>query len=94
MFTIPVRLNGQLMTTIGAPRLSLTLPEQATVADLLDVLAVQYPAAARLLRQAIPVVAGQHVTPATSLAGASEVALLMPIAGGCSGAGLVPVPAE
>lgn len=91
MLTIPVRLNGQLMTTIGAPRLSFSLPEPATVADLLDALAAQYPTAAGLLRQAIPVIGGQHVTPAASLVEAAEVALLMPIAGGCSGGAVVPI---
>lgn len=94
MLAISVRLNGQLMNTIGAPRLSLSLPVQATVADLLDALAAQYPDAALLLRQAIPVIAGRHVTPATSLAGAAEVALLMPIAGGCTGSDSVSVPVE
>lgn len=93
MLTISVRLNGQLLTTIGAPRLSLSLPAEATVAELLDALTARYPAAAQLLRQAIPVIGGQHVTPATALAGAAEVALLMPIAGGCAGVAPVPVPA-
>ncbi len=91
--TLSVRLNGQLMTTIGAARLSLSLPAQATVADLLDALAAQYPDAAGLLRRAIAVIGAQHVTPAASLAGAAEVALLMPIAGGCAGEA-VSIPAE
>ncbi len=82
MIAMTVRLNGQLATTIGAPRLQLSLPDHASVAHLVALLAEQYPQAAALVARAIPVVDGRHVSAATPLAGAGEVALLMPIAGG------------
>lgn len=82
MIAISVRLNGQLADTIGTSRLQRSLPDQATVAHLLADLADQFPAASQLLERAIPVVDGRHTTPAAPLSGVSELALLMPIAGG------------
>ena len=82
MPTISVRLNGQLAATIGAPRLPLPLPDHASVGHLVSALAEQYPQAAQLVTRAIPVVEGRHVSAATLRAGTSEVALLMPLAGG------------
>jgi molybdopterin converting factor small subunit len=82
MIAISVRLNGQLATTIGAPRLQITLPDHASVAHLVAALAEQFPQAAPLVARAVPVVEGRHVSAATPLSGTSEVALLLPIAGG------------
>jgi molybdopterin converting factor small subunit len=82
MIAISVRLNGQLASTVGAARLQLSLPDYATITHLVATLSEQYPQASHLVAQAIPVIEGRHATPATPLAGASEVALLMPIAGG------------
>jgi molybdopterin converting factor small subunit len=58
-----------------------SLPEHATVADLVRHLSQTYPRASRLAA-ALPVVAGQYAAADHPLAAGVEVALLLPVAGG------------
>ena len=68
---VNVRLSGDL-----------ALPDNATASDLVTHLQEHYPAAAARFTQAVPIVAGQHISPETTLRAGQEVALLLPIAGG------------
>lgn len=77
-----VRVNGVLVQKLGVARLSLQLVEGATVADLLAVLAAQYPQGAVEVARTVPVVAGVHVEKTAVLHPNQEVALLLPVAGG------------
>lgn len=79
---IQTRLSGELAQQVGMARLSVTLPDGATVADLLDWLRQQYPTTTARLETAVPIIAGRHVSPTEPLADGQEVALLLPIAGG------------
>lgn len=79
---VQVRLNGVLTSAFGRTRLSLELPGESTVGDLLGRLREEAPAAANALAAAVAVIDGRHAGPAELLDPAREVALLMPIAGG------------
>ncbi|MFN2163701.1 MAG: MoaD/ThiS family protein [Candidatus Promineifilaceae bacterium] len=79
---VRVRLSGELAAQIGRPRLTLTLADGATVANLADWLHREYPASTPLLNTAVPIISGRHVTPSEPLADNQEVAFLLPIAGG------------
>ena len=79
---IQTRLSGELAQLVGTPRLVVTLPPDATVADLVTQLRQQYPAAVQYLDTAVPIIAGRHVSPTELLTAGQEVALLLPIAGG------------
>ena len=79
---VNVRLSGDLAQQVGNARLQVTLAENITVADLAAYLRQQYPAAAARIDIAVPIIAGQHVSPTTKLAAGQEVALLLPVAGG------------
>ncbi len=78
---VSVRLSAPLAQEMGAPRLSLTLPDGATIGDLVAVLRSDYPRAERLAA-ALPIVGGQYVALDSPVAPDSEVALLLPVAGG------------
>ncbi len=80
--TVHVRLSARLAQEVGLARLSVTLSDGATVADLREQLRAQYPTAAPHLALAVPVIAGQPVDWTTSVAPDQEVAFLLPIAGG------------
>lgn len=80
--TVTVRLSSGLAELVGTPRLGATLPEGATVADLLDTLRRRHPSLAPRLQNAVAVVGGRHVPLSEPLASGAEVALLLPIAGG------------
>ncbi len=82
MIQVRVRLGTGLARVAPAPRLSLDLPDGATVADAIASLAAARPELARALRSALPVVAGEHARPDRPLAGGEEVALVTPISGG------------
>lgn len=75
-----MRLGAGLVLGSGAARLSISLSDGATVADLVDNLRAQYPVA--LLDTAIAVVGGEHVSNSAPLSDGQEIALLLPIAGG------------
>jgi MoaE-MoaD fusion protein len=79
---VRVRLGAGLARFADAPLLALELPEAATVAALLEALAAQQPALAPALPSALPVVKGVHADRADVLQDGTEVALLIPVAGG------------
>jgi molybdopterin converting factor small subunit len=79
---VHVRLSAGLAQEVGLARLTVTLSDGATVADLREQLRAQHPAAAPQLALAVPVIAGQAVDWTAPLASDQEVAFLLPIAGG------------
>jgi molybdopterin converting factor small subunit len=82
---VHVRLGAGLATAAGTRRLSVTLPQGATVDTLLDRLAELEPGMASGLGSALPVVRGTHAERAHELTEGDEVALLIPVAGGSAG---------
>ena len=80
--TVHVRLSGELAQKVGLARLTITVSDGSTVADLREQLQAQHPAAAPQLALAVPVIAGQHVNWTVPLSSEQEVAFLLPIAGG------------
>jgi molybdopterin converting factor small subunit len=82
MRSIPVRVNGVLAQRLGTSRLHVSLPEEATVGDLLETLRQTYPAAEDAVEKCVVVVGGKHVSPSKSSSENEEVSLLMPVAGG------------
>ncbi len=80
---IRVRLGAGLAPLTGNPRLVIALEEKATVADLLAHLRLEYPALTPKLDLAVPMISGRHAPPTEPLAADQEVALLLPVAGGC-----------
>jgi molybdopterin converting factor small subunit len=81
---VRVRLSAGLAPAAGTSRLSLTLTETATVADLLDHLRDQYPMLASKITSALPMVSGRPAALSDRLVAEQEVALLLPAAGGSS----------
>jgi molybdopterin synthase sulfur carrier subunit len=80
--TVFVRVGAGLDLGTGVTRLSIHLRENATVADLLESLHAQYPNASRL-DNAVVVSQGEHVSGSALLSDGQELALLLPISGGC-----------
>ncbi len=80
---VNVRLSVGLAQAVGNPRLTVSLPEDATVAELLAELGASYPQLYPKLNTAVAVIAGRHTPVTESLTTGQEVALLLPIAGGC-----------
>ena len=78
---VSIRVGAGLELGTGMVRLSVTLMEDATVADLLEYLRVQYPDASRL-ESAVMVSNGEHISSSAPLSDGQEVALLLPISGG------------
>lgn len=79
---VNVRLGYGIAPQAGSARLSVALPEQATVADLVASLRRLHPELDSRLEVALPVISGRHVSPEEQLAPGQEVAFLLPIAGG------------
>lgn len=79
---VMVRFSQDFVRVTGSPRLTIALEEGATVADLLAALRDQYPALAKPLAAAIPVLTGQYADEATTLQAGQEVSLLTPVSGG------------
>jgi molybdopterin converting factor small subunit len=79
---VRVRMGAGLSRLAASPRLTLDLPDGATVADLYTHLGAAQPELGPALRSALPVVAGEHVPRDRALAHRQEVALLLPVAGG------------
>jgi sulfur-carrier protein len=80
-----VRLGAGLATAAGTRRLSVTLPDGATVEVLLDRLTELEPGITAGLGSALSVVGGTHAGRDQELSEGDEVALLIPVAGGCAG---------
>jgi len=67
---------------MGRSRVTVTVVEPATAADLIAALVAAYPQDEPAINRAIVVVDGRHAGPNHSLASNRNVALLTPIAGG------------
>ena len=80
---ISVRLGHGLAQDVGNSRLQIALSEGATVADLIRHLSAAYPSRSQELAACVAIVAGNHVNIDEPLSAAQEVALLLPISGGC-----------
>jgi len=78
---VSIRVGSGLVLGTGMARLSVTLTEGATAADLMAYLRAQYPAASRL-ESAVLVSNGDHISRSAPLSDGQELALLLPIAGG------------
>ena len=79
---VSVRLGSGLAQLTGAARLSVTMPDEATVGDLIARRGSQRPELVARLAGALPVIAGRHVMPSEALVPGAEVALLLPVSGG------------
>jgi molybdopterin converting factor small subunit len=80
-----VRLGAGLATAAGSRRLTLALPDDASVDTLLEQLGEQEPGLAAGLGTALPVVRGTHADRDQALKDGDDVALLIPVAGGAPG---------
>jgi MoaE-MoaD fusion protein len=83
---VEVRMFGGLTERVGASRVTVELADDATVADLRTAVAAAHPSVAPLLGGVNVAVDLEVARPDTPLAGAREVAMLPPVAGG-AGAG-------
>jgi molybdopterin converting factor small subunit len=81
-----VRLGAGLATAAGSRRLTVALPDDASVDTLLDELGELEPGLAAGLGSALPVVRGTHANRDQPLKDGDDVALLIPVAGGSPGA--------
>jgi molybdopterin converting factor small subunit len=79
---IRIRLGSSIAPFASAPMLRLELRDGATVDELYERLAADYPRLAPALSSALPVVGGEHATREQALTHGDEVALLAPVAGG------------
>lgn len=79
---VHIRMNGALATQAGRGRLTLELPAEATVADVIERLVQEMPDARPLIERAVAVIAGAHAPAAQPVGAGQEVALLLPMAGG------------
>jgi MoaE-MoaD fusion protein len=79
---VEVRLFGGLADRVGSPTIGVDLDEDATVADLRIAVASAHPTIAPLLERTNVAVDLEVARPERPLAGAREVALLPPVAGG------------
>jgi sulfur-carrier protein len=82
---VQVRLGAGLATAAGSRRLTVALPDDASVDTLLAELRNLVPELARGLDSALPVVRGNHADRDQQLADGDDVALLIPVAGGAPG---------
>lgn len=83
---VHVRLGAGLATAAGSRRLTVALPDEASVDTLLVEIARQEPALAAGLDSALPVVRGTHADRNRRLTDGDDVALLIPVAGGAPAA--------
>jgi molybdopterin converting factor small subunit len=82
---VQVRLGAGLATAAGSRRLTVALPDGASVHTLLDELGQLEPGLAAALDSALPVVRGTHADRDQALSDGDNVALLIPVAGGAAG---------
>lgn len=79
--SVTLLLFASYADAFGAPSLSVDLPEQATVADLLTVLA-RRPGAHVLPKAPLVAVNQRYAHASTRITSGDEVALIPPVAGG------------
>jgi molybdopterin synthase catalytic subunit len=84
---VRVLFFGQLKDIAGKSNDSLDLPEGASVRDLLEVCAVQFPGIKASLPSLAVAVNQQYAGPETKLNNGDEIALLPPVSGGTGEAG-------
>jgi molybdopterin converting factor small subunit len=82
---VQVRLGAGLATAAGRRRLTVALPDDASVNMLLDELRELEPELAAGLDSAMPVVRGTHAEREQALSDGDDIALLIPVAGGAPG---------
>jgi molybdopterin converting factor small subunit len=82
---VQVRLGAGLATAAGRRRLTVALPDDASVNTLLDELRELEPELAAGLDSAMPVVRGTHAEREQALSDGDDIALLIPVAGGAPG---------
>lgn len=80
--TIAVKLFAAARQTAGRDSIAVELPVPATVADLRQAIAVQFPPLAGILRHAHIAVDNDYATDATLVSAQSEIALIPPVSGG------------
>jgi hypothetical protein len=80
--TIRVRLGHGVARLAPAPRMTLDLDPEATVADACDRLADVHPGLAPALASVLTVVGGSQVARGHRLSAGDELALLLPTPGG------------
>jgi len=83
---LEIRLFATLKDRAGQDRVTVTVPEPATVATVRDALAESYPALASSLDVALVAVNQDFASPETPLEAGDEIALFPPVSGG-GGAG-------
>jgi len=79
---VRVRLFAALREAAGMAQMEVELPSQARVQDLMDSLALQYPALRSQLDFVRAAVNRQYVSPTAGLRDGDEVALVPPVCGG------------
>jgi molybdopterin converting factor small subunit len=79
---VRVRLGAGLSSLAAAPMVTVQVPEDGTVGDVVARLRDAEPELAPALDAALPVVAGEHVRRDHRLAHRQELALLLPMSGG------------
>ena len=79
---VTVRLSAPLAQSAGQARLSVSIPESACLADLIEELRQSYPQLNPQLSSVVAVISGRHISPTEILQAGQEVALLVPVAGG------------
>lgn len=82
---VQVRLGAGLATAAGSRRLTVALPDDASVDTLLAELGRLEPELAAGLDSALPVVRGTHADRDQRLSDGDDVAVLIPVAGGAPG---------
>ncbi|MEZ4620354.1 MAG: hypothetical protein R2867_33285 [Caldilineaceae bacterium] len=79
---VNIRLSAGLAYAAGQTRLTLTVPEGASVEIAVAALIAQQPTLQGRLQRALPMVGGRHVDPMAQLSDGAELLLLLPAAGG------------
>lgn len=79
--TVTLLLFASYADAFGAPSLTVDLPEQATVADLLEAIGTR-PGAHVLPRSPLVAVNQRYAGTSTRISSGDEVALIPPVAGG------------
>ncbi len=83
---VRVRLFASLRESAGQERVTLTLPDGATVRDAVHALTQQFPALADAANAIYAAVNNRYVAPDTPLREGDEIALFPPVSGGATGA--------
>ncbi len=79
---VTVRFMSYLSSSIGAEKIEVNLPDQASLSDLVQHLQAIYPDHAALLARITYLVDKKSTSPDTSLADNGEVIALMSLGGG------------